>query len=371
MVDIGKDKLLYLYLDKESITAYVGETIDFESRKEDHVKYDSKYEDKYPGRAYLMENIEPVIIKADFKNMDAVYFAEHAAYEKYKELGYRMVQKPPHPNIFAKYHDRIDDCKICDELGCDFTKERLEYILAVHRVSKLCPTCNKPFYFDPKKYQSENAFNEKTYCSKDCHYKSAGSRNISRLCPTCNKPFYYNSVKHAGSLPKFNETTYCSNTCSMKGKYNTGSYNVSKLCPTCNKIFYFDKKKHVSTLTFNERTYCSHICANKGSVSHNVSKLCPICNKVFYYDNKKYKGLKNFNKQKGCSFSHSQKIRYNTGSHNVSKLCPACNDVFYYEHKKYRSLPAFNKKKSCSRDCADIIRFQKDNLYQQTLGDSY
>jgi hypothetical protein len=219
MGDIGKDKILYLYLDKESMTAYVGETVDIESRKRDHAKYDAMYESKYPGRAYLMQNIEPVEIKADFKSMKAVYFAEHATYEKYNELGYKMVQKPPHPNIFAKYKDRINDCKICDELGCDFTKERLEYILAVYRVSKLCMSqdCNKVFYYDPIRHGTEKNFNRRKYCSSDCYNKarSAGSKNVSKFCLQCEKLFYFDKNKHK-SIATFNRIECCSFSCGGK-----------------------------------------------------------------------------------------------------------------------------------------------------------
>jgi hypothetical protein len=166
MVDNGKDKYLYLYLDNESMTGYVGETKNIKNRHRQHKR------DIWPGRKELVSKIgEPVAIKADFKSMTAVKFAEHATYLKYKDLGYDMLQKPPHPNIFKKYHNRVDECKICDELGCDFTKERLEYILAVHRVSKLCEMCQKPFYYDPVKHGHIIKFNNTKCCSLSCASK--------------------------------------------------------------------------------------------------------------------------------------------------------------------------------------------------------
>jgi hypothetical protein len=191
--ELENRKLLYLYLDNESMNGYVGETKDLKRRHMEHKG------DIWPGRRELVSKIDPVIIKADFNNMNAVKFAEHAGYLMYKEKGYNMLQKPPHPNIFAKYKDRIDDCKICDELGCDFTKERLEYILAVHRVSKLCPQCNKPFYYDSAKHSNISDFNKRIYCSKDCSNKArynTGSYNVSKLCVQCNKPFYHDPIKY-------------------------------------------------------------------------------------------------------------------------------------------------------------------------------
>jgi hypothetical protein len=249
------------------MTGYVGETKNLKRR---HIQH---RDDIWPGRRELVSKIgDPVVIKADFKNMNAVKFAEHAVYEKYKDLGYDMLQKPPHPNIFNKYKDRVDDCKICDELGCDFTKERLEYIIAVHRVSKLCmnPACNKPFYFDPIKHNWHH-FKKQKYCSYICNSKiigekkQSGSFNVSKLCMnlTCNKPFYFDKNKY-GSLQDFNKITFCSNICRAKEKYNTGSYNISKLCPVCNKVLYFSKKKYQGLKKFNERTFCSVVCANKG-----------------------------------------------------------------------------------------------------------
>jgi hypothetical protein len=148
------------------MTGYVGETNNLKRRCSEH-----KRKDKWPGRPELVNKINPVIIKADFKNITAVRFAEHAAYEMYKEKGYDMLQKPPHPNIFTKYKDRVDECKICDELGCDFTKEKLEYILVVHRVSKLCDYCQEPFYFDPVKHKHITTFNRVKCCSKTCEVK--------------------------------------------------------------------------------------------------------------------------------------------------------------------------------------------------------
>jgi hypothetical protein len=150
------------------MTGYVGETKDLNRR---HMEHKGSI---WPGRRELVSKIgEPVIIKTDFKNMKAVQFAEHAAYEKYKAEGYDMLQKPPHPNIFKKYKNKVDSCKICDELGCDFTKERLQYIFAVHRVSKICDECEKVFYYDPKKYRTEKIFNKRKYCSKSCAGKQS------------------------------------------------------------------------------------------------------------------------------------------------------------------------------------------------------
>jgi hypothetical protein len=321
MVDIGKDKLLYLYLDNESMTGYVGETKDLKTRHRDHKYDDYIYEDKWSGRHELVSNIDPVIIKTDFKNMNAVKFAEHAVYEKYKAEGYDMLQRPPHPNIFKKYHDRVDDCKICDELGCDFTKERLEYILAVHRVSKLCPVCNKPFYYDSKKH---------------------------------------------GGLQKFNKQKTCSYTCFNKNRWNTGSYNVSKLCPVCNKPFYYEHKKHRALPVFNRQSSCSKSCniKNLSSGSYNVSKLCEKCNKPFYYyDNKN--ALPTFNKLKYCSHDCSTK----TGSENVSKLCPVCNKVFHFNKERHRGHARFNITTYCSISCSNTGRSYKNDPCQQTLGD--
>jgi hypothetical protein len=174
MVDIGK--YLYLYLDNESMTGYVGETKNLKKR---HMNHKGSI---WPGRRELVSKIgEPVTIKTDFKSMTAVQFAEHTAYELYKGLGYDMLQKPPHPNVFKKYKDRVDDCKICDELGCDFTKERLEYILAVHRVSKLCPACEKIFYFDPLKHQQIETFNRIECCSHSCAAKKRYNDPNERL----------------------------------------------------------------------------------------------------------------------------------------------------------------------------------------------
>jgi hypothetical protein len=300
MVDIGKEKYLYLYLDNETMTGYVGETKDPKTRHSKH-KYDT-----WPGRNDLINKIkDPPIIKADFKNMTAVQFAEHAVYEKYKDLGYDMLQKPPHPNIFKKYYDRIDDCKICGELGCDFTKERLEYILAVHHISKLCPICNKPFYYDPIRYQNKNKFNKKIYCSSYCSRISRiGSYNISKLCPVCNKAFSFDKEKHQ-NIVAFKKQVYCSYSCLNKSK---GSRNVSKLCPGCNKPFYFDRKKHYNS-RFKKQIYCSHNCYlnSKSSKSYNVSKLCPVCNKSFYFDLKKYGSLSRFQERIYCSRSCSDR----------------------------------------------------------------
>jgi predicted GIY-YIG superfamily endonuclease len=173
MVDNGKDKYLYLYLDNESMTGYVGETKNLKKRHMEHKG------DIWPGRRELVSKIgEPVVIKTDFKSMNAVRFAEHAVYEKYKAEGYTMLQKPPHPNIFKKYHDRVNSCQICDELGCDFSKDRLDYILAVHRVSKLCDECGDPFYFDPVKHKTENRFNDRIYCSTVCRNKGIAKNTI-------------------------------------------------------------------------------------------------------------------------------------------------------------------------------------------------
>jgi hypothetical protein len=174
MVD-PKKKRLYLYLDNESMTGYVGETNNLKRRHMDHKG------DIWPGRRELVSKIgEPVVIKADFNNMKAVWFAEHAVYEKYKAEGYDMLQKPPHPNVFKKYHDRVNSCQICDELGCDFSKERLDYILAVHRVSKLCECCQEVFYYDPVKHGTENKFNDRIYCSKSCALKITIKNNTGK-----------------------------------------------------------------------------------------------------------------------------------------------------------------------------------------------
>jgi hypothetical protein len=171
-----KKKRLYLYLDDESMTGYVGETQRGLLRHTEHNKSIKV------ARSALVKKVgKPVTIKADFNKLKAVYFAEHAAYEMYKEKGYNMLQDPPHPSIFEKYHDRIDDCKICDELGCDFTKERLEYILAVHRVSKLCDNCQEPFYFDPVKHKHITIFNRVKCCSKSCAGKKVWEDPDKRL----------------------------------------------------------------------------------------------------------------------------------------------------------------------------------------------
>jgi hypothetical protein len=346
MVNI-KEKYLYLYLDNETMTGYVGETQRGLRRYTEHKKSNVK------ARADLVKKVgKPVPIKTNFKNMTAIYFAEHAAYEMYKDKGYDMLQDPPHPNIFAKYKDRIDDCKICDELGCDFTKERLEYILAVHRVSKLCPGCNKPFYYDSIKHSSENDFNKRIFCSYDCMNQSriSGSYNISKLCNTCNKPFYFDKSKYK-SLPAFNQKFYCSYDCTWKGQ-STGSYNVSKLCPTCNKPYYYDKEKHSNLPEFNRMKYCSEPCAKKGfrTGSHNVSKLCPTCNKPFYFKREKHRGIPQFNRTVYCSNTCSVKGKWNLDSYNISKLCPGCNKPFYFDKEKHFNNK-FKKQIYCSHNC--------------------
>jgi hypothetical protein len=272
MVDIGK--YLYLYLDNESMTGYVGETNDLKNRHRQHKG------SIWPGRRELVSKIgEPVIIKTDFKNMKAVQFAEHAAYEKYKAEGYDMLQKPPHPNIFNKYKDRVDDCKICDELGCDFTKERLEYILAVHRVSKLCPVCEKPFYYDPKKFGRLQNFYGQKYCSYVCSNKDMGikkrknSFNVSKLCKQCKKVFYFDKKKH-NTVKQFNKLKFCSYSCRGKNtgiKLHTSSFNISKLCEVCDKLFYFDKKKHNTVKQFNKLKFCSISCTVNGENNPKAS----------------------------------------------------------------------------------------------------
>jgi hypothetical protein len=166
-VDMGKDKIVYLYLDNKTMTGYVGETKDINFRDGRHKKYDIKYDAKYPGRSVLMNNADPVPL-TDLLTQNEAWFIEHSLYEKYKEKGYTMLQKPPHPNLWKRNKDKINNCKICDELGCNFTKERLEYIMAIHRVSKLCECCQEPFYYDSIKHNHINLFNERRFCSKRC-----------------------------------------------------------------------------------------------------------------------------------------------------------------------------------------------------------
>jgi hypothetical protein len=356
---VVENKYLYLYLDNEFMTGYVGETKNLKRRHMDHKG------DIWPGRRELVSKIgEPVVIKADFKNMNAVKFAEHAVYEKYKAEGYDMLQKPPHPNIFKKYKDRIDDCQICDELGCDFTKERLEYILAVHRISKLCPICNKPFYFDPVKHDRIDRFYERTYCSLVCVGKSQreDSGEDFNVCEHCGKKFYYDWKKHH-SYKRFNKKKYCSKKCEVKAIHKD-SIKIFKVCEYCGEKFYFDREKYRGPGSFKKVKYCSTTCSNraKGKLqcqgSYNVSKLCmcPTCNKPFYYDKNKHRSIPNFNKRTYCSLKCS-KWEYNTGSHNISKLCPVCNKPFYYD-KNIQSLSAFNKITCCSIDCTDKKQYK-------------
>jgi hypothetical protein len=223
MIDIKK-KRLYLYLDNESMTGYVGETQRGLLRHNEHkksVKFD---------RAALVKKVgKPVTIKTDFNKLKAVWFAEHAAYLMYKEKGYDMLQDPPHPNIFAKYKDRVDDCKICDELGCDFTKERLEYILAVHRVSKLCDYCKKPFYYDPTKHRHINNFNNIKCCSHTCGNNKKWQDPDIRLKAS--------KSKKGANNPNFDKPTWNKGKkCPQLASENNSAAKITKVAAICIKI---------------------------------------------------------------------------------------------------------------------------------------
>jgi hypothetical protein len=312
-MDDIKDKIVYLYLDNKTMTGYVGETKELEVRDGNHKKYDIMYDAKYPGRSTLMNNTDPVPL-TDLLSKKEAWFVEHSLYEKYKEKGYDMLQKPPHPNLWERNKDKINNCKICDELGCNFTKERLEYILAVHRVSKLCPECNKPFYYDPVKHNGLPEFDKRIYCSRNCYEKnkSVGSYNVSKLCEYCNKPFSFDRIRHQ-FLSVFDQKRFCSRGCATKGRYNTGSINISKLCPACNKPFY--PRKGQALTDFNKQKSCSIYCNHKikRSSSYNVSKLCLTCNEPFYFDIKKHCSVTIFNKLNNCSKSCGGYGRWNSG----------------------------------------------------------
>jgi hypothetical protein len=364
-MDDIKDKIVYLYLDNKTMTGYVGETKELDVRDDVHKKYDIKYDVKYPGRSVLMNNTDPVPL-TDLLTKKEAWFVEHSLYEKYKERGYDMLQKPPHPNLWKRNKDKINNCKICDELGCNFTKERLEYIMAVHRVSKLCDECNNPFYFDPMKHKLESIFNSRKYCSNKCVGKAniKGSIEDFKICEHCGKKFYFDRDKYQ-SFRHFNSRKFCSNDCSNKhaGKERAvDTKDVFKICPQCNKRFYYDgKKKHHSVKRFLEiRKYCSTECkADAERIgSEKDFKICLECNKPFYYDKKKYKSLKNFKERKfcskSCSTSYTNKARTVDGK-DIFKICPVCNKPFYYDRKKHGCLKKFNNNsKFCSRRCAGI-----------------
>lgn len=149
------------------------------------------------------------------------------------------------------------------------TKDKCSHEEDQKFVTKICPSCNKPF----KSLRSQN----KKYCSKECNSERNETYMIYQ-CDYCNKDVRIKKALYQEKLDGKRKHIYCSKECANKAR-RTG-HDI--ICDNCGKPFY-RRKYHIDR---QEKKHQNNFCSMECEIEFKhkqaeESRICEQCGEPF------------------------------------------------------------------------------------------